>query len=96
MTHAGEPIKVPKWRLFHFAFPLRERWAAASLLENYCIECNFSEGNDMELLEAYYGRKATIDEQKYFVAAKLYVDYLWTLWGLTRVPYDGEFMQERD
>lgn len=43
MTHAGEPIKVPKWRLFHFAFLLRERWVAGSLLENCCIECNFSE-----------------------------------------------------
>ena len=34
------------------------------------------------------------DEKRRFVAAKLYVDYLWTLWGLTRVPFDGQFMQE--
>lgn len=58
------------------------------------IEANYSKNNDQDLLEAYYGRKATVDEQKRFIAAKLYVDYLWTLWGLTRVPYDGEFMQE--
>lgn len=58
------------------------------------IEHDYTPENDAELLEAYYGRPATVDEQKRFVAAKLYVDYLWTLWGLTRVPYDGAFMQE--
>lgn len=58
------------------------------------IEHDYTPENDTELLEAYYGRPATVDEQKRFVAAKLYVDYLWTLWGLTRVPYDGAFMQE--
>ena len=39
-------------------------------------------------------RKPGIDEKKYFIAAKMYVDFLWTLWGLTRVPFDGDFMQE--
>ena len=58
------------------------------------IEANYTSDNDTELLEAYYGRIATVEEQKRFVAAKLYVDYLWTLWGLTRVPFDGRFMQE--
>ena len=58
------------------------------------IEAAYSEENDLELLNAYYGREATIDEKKRFAAAKLYVDYLWTLWGLTRVPFDGQFMQE--
>ena len=58
------------------------------------IEADYSTDNDEELLNAYYGRKATVDEKKRFIAAKLYVDYLWTLWGLTRVPFDGAFMQE--
>ena len=58
------------------------------------IEANYTPENDSELLESYYGRNATVEEKKRFVAAKLYVDYLWTLWGLTRVPYDGRFMQE--
>ena len=58
------------------------------------IEANYSEQNDDDLLEAYFGRPATIDEKKRFIAAKLYVDYLWTLWGLTRVPFDGQFMQD--
>lgn len=58
------------------------------------IEAAFTEENDNALLTAYYGRQATIEEKKRFIAAKLYVDYLWTLWGLTRVPYDGDFMQQ--
>lgn len=58
------------------------------------IECGYTEENDDQLLGAYYGREITVEEKKRFIAAKLYVDYLWTLWGLTRVPYDGDFMQE--
>lgn len=58
------------------------------------IEAAFEAEHDKALLRAYYGREATVEEKKRFVAAKMYVDYLWTLWGLTRVPYDGDFMQE--
>ncbi len=58
------------------------------------IEHDYTAENDDLLLEVYYGRPATTDEKKRFIAAKLYVDYLWTLWGLTRVPFDGDFMQE--
>lgn len=58
------------------------------------IEHDYVDEHDERLLTAYFGRPATIDEKKRFIASKLYVDYLWTLWGLTRVPYDGEFMQE--
>ena len=58
------------------------------------IEADYSPENDDQLLEAYYERPATMEEKKRFIAAKMYVDYLWTLWGLTRVPFDGDFMQE--
>lgn len=58
------------------------------------IECEYTVKNDNDLLFAYYGRNTSSMEKKIFIAAKLYVDYLWTLWGLTRVPYDGKFMQE--
>ena len=61
------------------------------------IEANYGSAEDDELLRAYYGCEGIepgVDELKRFVAAKMYVDYLWTLWGLTRVPFDGEFMQE--
>ena len=58
------------------------------------IEMAYSESQDDYFLKAYYGRDVSLDEKMRFVASKLYVDLLWTLWGLTRVPYDGEFMQE--
>ena len=58
------------------------------------IECAYGPSEDEALLEAYYGRTPSVDERRQLAAAKLYVDYLWTLWGLTRIPYDGEFMQE--
>ncbi len=61
------------------------------------IEADYSEAEDDELLSAYYaieGKSADSNKRKYFIAAKMYVDYLWTLWGLTRVPFDGAFMQE--
>lgn len=58
------------------------------------IEAEYSEAEDVVLLEFYFQHEPTVEEKKMFLAAKLYVDYLWTLWGLTRVPYDGQFMQE--
>lgn len=58
------------------------------------IEADYSAEDDERLLRAYYGRSSTVEETKYLIAAKLYVDYLWTLWGLTRVPFDGQYMQE--
>lgn len=58
------------------------------------IEADYTEENDNDLLMAYFGRDVTLNEKRRFIAAKIYVDYLWTLWGLTRVPYDGKFMQQ--
>ena len=58
------------------------------------IEIGYNEEQEAELLLDYYQREPSLEEKKYFIAAKLYVDYLWTLWGLTRVPFDGDFMQE--
>ncbi len=61
------------------------------------IEADYSAQDDEELLKAYFsheGMVAGVSEKKRFIAAKMYVDFLWTLWGLTRVPFDGKFMQD--
>ena len=58
------------------------------------LECNYTEVEEKALLAAYYLREAQKEERQHFVAGKVYVDYLWFLWGLTRVPYEGEYMQE--
>lgn len=61
------------------------------------IEAEYGEEEDAELLDTYYkleGSEVGLEDKKRFIAAKLYVDFLWTLWGLTRVPFDGQFMQD--
>lgn len=63
-------------------------------LSCFSIELGYSPEHDSKLLFYYYGKAPTVEQKKRFAAAKLYVDFLWTLWGLTRVPYDGDFMQE--
>ena len=50
--------------------------------------------NDELLLTEYLGSKPDQNEYKHFLANKIYVDYLWTLWAKTRVPYDGQPMED--
>ncbi|MEG1630295.1 MAG: phosphotransferase [Erysipelotrichaceae bacterium] len=52
------------------------------------IEAMLNEKEDLLLLENYFGRNITIDEKISFLANKIYLDYLWSLWGKTRVPFD--------
>lgn len=61
-------------------------------LADVSIEATYDEAQDALLLDAYFGRPVTAYEKQSFLANKLYLDYLWTLWGLTRVPFDGEPM----
>lgn len=58
------------------------------------IEAGYTPELDELLLTSYLGHKASKQEYQRFVANKLYLDYLWTLWGKTRVPFDGEEMEQ--
>lgn len=58
------------------------------------IEAQLDSTKEKFLLQSYLGRIATDVEQHNFQLAKLRVDLLWSLWGLARVPYDGDFMQK--
>ena len=59
------------------------------------IEAGYTEQMDESLLKNYLnGRCADQTERKRFLAAKLFVDYLWTLWAKTRVPFDGQPMED--
>lgn len=58
------------------------------------IEAQLDSAKDKFLLQSYLGYVATDVEQHNFQLAKLRVDLLWSLWGLARVPYDGDFMQK--
>ena len=63
-------------------------------LADVSIEAGFDEGCDKLLLQAYMGREPSLMDEKHFLASKIYVDYLWTLWAKARVPYDGQPMED--
>ena len=65
-------------------------WDVADL----SIEAGFDAESDAKFLCAYLERKAEPADYRHFLAEKLYVDYLWTLWAKTRVPYDGQPMED--
>ena len=58
------------------------------------IEAGFDDQRDELLLTAYLGREPGLVDRKHFLASKIYVDYLWTLWAKARVPYDGQPMED--
>ena len=58
------------------------------------IEAGFDAEWDNILLTAYLGHEPSAAEYRHFLANKIYVDYLWMLWAKTRVPYDGQPMED--
>ena len=58
------------------------------------IEAVFDEAHDMKLLSAYLGHEPDVTDKKHFLANKIYVDFLWTLWAKARVPFDGQPMED--
>lgn len=62
-------------------------------LADVSIEASLTKEQEDLLLEAYFDRQPTKEERYRFHANKLYLDYLWTLWGKARVPFDGESME---
>ncbi len=63
-------------------------------LADISIEAAYDKDDDILLLDEYFCRHYTQQEYKNFTANKIYLDYLWTLWGKTRVPYEGKFMEQ--
>lgn len=63
-------------------------------LADVSIEAEFDHELDTVLLKAYLGHAPSVKETKHFLANKIYVDYLWTLWAKARVPYDGQSMED--
>lgn len=61
-------------------------------LADISIEADYDNSMDKDFLMAYFGRQATGKECRRFSANKIYLDFLWCLWGKTRVPFDGETM----
>lgn len=63
-------------------------------LADVSIEAGYEHKQDELLLKKYLQREPESLDWKHFFANKLYVDYLWTLWAKTRVPYDGQSMED--
>lgn len=63
-------------------------------LADVSIEAVLDHAQEEQFLTAYFGHVPTTKDWKRFLANKLYVDYLWTLWAKTRVPYDGQPMED--
>ena len=63
-------------------------------LADVSIEAGFDAEHDEMFLRSYLERQPNTDDKKHFLASKLYVDYLWTLWAKARVPYDGQPMED--
>lgn len=63
-------------------------------LADVSIEAAYDQVLDAKLLKEYLGREMSEIDWKHFLAAKIYVDFLWTLWAKTRVPYDGQSMED--
>ena len=75
-------------------------WEYAGMNDGYwdlaaiSIEAEYNHDHDAILLREYLGQEADRVQWQHFLAAKIYVDYLWTLWAKTRVPYDGQPMED--
>ena len=63
-------------------------------LADVSIEAGYDEDCDRQLLRAYMKKEPDLFAEKHFLASKIYVDYLWTLWAKARVPYDGQPMED--
>lgn len=63
-------------------------------LADVSIEANLCPKQDMSLLRFYFERDVKHEELVRFHANKLYLDFLWSLWGKARVPFDGEEMEK--
>ena len=54
-------------------------------LGDLSVEGVFNDAQDMEMMEAYFGRKPTAAEHGRVVIYKAMCDLLWTLWGLIQL-----------
>lgn len=61
-------------------------------LADVSIEASLTPDQEEILLTAYFNRMPSPEERKRFCANKIYLDFLWTLWGKARIPFDGEPM----
>ena len=60
----------------------------------YSIETDLDDNGDELLLSAYLVNEAKPQDRIRFLANKVLVDFLWSLWGKSRIPASGDEMEE--
>ena len=63
-------------------------------LADMSIETGMNDDMDTTFLTYYLDQKPTVNEFFCFMANKIYLDFLWSLWGKTRVPFNGYPMEQ--
>lgn len=58
------------------------------------IEAHMDDEMAEFLLETYLGHEPDKNEKMNFISNEIYLDFLWSLWGKTRVPFEGDMMEE--
>ena len=62
-------------------------------LADVSIEASYTGDMDELLLSTYFEGPISDEARFRFAANKVLLDFLWSLWGKTRVPYDGDVME---
>jgi thiamine kinase-like enzyme len=78
----GETMWIVDWEYSGMNDPL---WDLGDL----SVEGAFSEAQDMEMMQAYFGRAPSAAEHGRVVIHKAMCDLLWTLWGLIQLANDN-------
>lgn len=58
------------------------------------IEADFDQEKDMLFLREYFQGEPNEETIFRFNANKVFLDFLWSLWGKTRVPFDGQPLED--
>lgn len=52
------------------------------------IEAELDEAKEEFFLQEYFAGRVTDEDRKRYAANKVFIDFLWSLWGKTRVPFE--------
>lgn len=63
-------------------------------LADLSIESDFTPSHDALLLESYLQHEPDKQTVRRFLANKVYVDYVWSLWAKAREPFEAEWVRE--
>ena len=57
------------------------------------IEAGLNKKEEELLLNTYFNGQVSCEDRKRYHVEKVFIDFLWSLWGLTRVPFEKEMKE---